>query len=45
MKQAFGTYNFFYIKICLKKFNVKVIKIDVKTLSFPGKTARLQVRQ
>ena len=37
MEQAFGTYNFFYIEICLKQFNVKVIEIDVKILfHFPA---------
>ena len=40
MEQAFGTYNFFYIEICLKQFIVKIIEIDVKIPSFPGKTAR-----
>ena len=34
IEQAFSTYNFFNIEICLKQFNVKVIEIDVKILSF-----------
>ena len=34
MEQAFGTYNFFYIEICLKQFIVKIIEIDVKIPSF-----------